>query len=118
MICRREDGRITAKELDPEGVSLRTRKRLHRRKYISKGSNYTWHIDGHDKLKPFGFSMHGSIDRFSKKMIWLKVGSIVKYGLDPPSNPTEALNLNTYLLQKIEELFIVFITTFRQYFFK
>ena len=71
MICRRKDVRITAKELDPEGVLLRTRRRLHRR----KGPNYTWHIDGHDKLKPFGFSVHGCIDGFCKKLIWLKVGS-------------------------------------------
>ena len=61
-ICRREDVRVTVKELDPEGVSLRRRRRLHRRKYISKGPNYTWHIDGHDKLKPFGFSVHGCMD--------------------------------------------------------
>ena len=76
MICRCEDVRVTVKELDPEGVSLRRRRRLHRRKYISKGPNYTWHIDGHDKLKPFGFSVHGCIDGFSRKLIWLKVGSL------------------------------------------
>ena len=63
------------KELDPEGVSLRRRRRLQQRKYISKRPNYTWHIDGHDKLKPLGFRVHGCIDGFSRKRIWLKVGS-------------------------------------------
>ena len=51
------------------------RRRLHRRKYISKGPNYTWHIDSHNKLKPFGFSVHDCIAGFSRNLIWLKVGS-------------------------------------------
>ena len=50
------------------------KKRLHPRKYISKGPTYIWHIDGHDKLKPFDVSLHGCIDGFSRKLIWLKVG--------------------------------------------
>ena len=62
MICRHEDLRVTVKELDPEDVSLRRRSGLHRFKYIFKGPNYKWHIDGHDKLKPFGFSVHGCMD--------------------------------------------------------
>ena len=28
----------------------------------------------HDKLKPFGFSVHGCIDRFSRRLLWLEVG--------------------------------------------
>ena len=32
-------------------------------------------IDDHDKRKPFGFSVHGCIDGFSRNLIWLKVGS-------------------------------------------
>ena len=32
------------------------RKKLRQRKYFSPGTNYTWDIDGHDKLKPFSFS--------------------------------------------------------------
>ena len=32
-------------------------------------------MDGHDKLKPFGFSIHGCIDDgYSRKLIWLEVG--------------------------------------------
>ena len=30
-------------------------------------------MDGHDKLKPYGFSIHGCIDGFSRKLIWLEV---------------------------------------------
>lgn len=87
--CRREDVRKIIKELDPEGVDLRRKRRLRRRKYVSQGPNYAWHIDGHDKLKPFGFSIHGCIDGFSRRLIWLKVGPsnkmpeiVAKYYLD------------------------------------
>ena len=34
-----------------------------------------WHLDGNDKLKLFGFSIHGYVDGFSRKAIWLKVGT-------------------------------------------
>jgi len=43
------------KQLDPEGADLRRRKTLIRRSYYSKGPNWVWHVDGYDKLKPFGF---------------------------------------------------------------
>jgi len=50
------------KTIDPEGVSMRKAHRLKRRKYRAKGPNYVWHVDGYDKLKPYGFCIHGSID--------------------------------------------------------
>ena len=36
-------------------------KKLVRRKFRSLGPNYVWHLDGHNKLKPFDFLVHGSI---------------------------------------------------------
>lgn len=48
--------------LDPEGVSARLRHRLTRRVYVNKGPNYLIHIDGYDKLKRYGFPIHGAID--------------------------------------------------------
>ena len=48
-ICRQADIRRMIKDIDPEGVDRSRRRRLHRRKYISQGPNYAWHIDGHDK---------------------------------------------------------------------
>ena len=74
LICRRDDVRKMILQLDPEGVQLRGKRRLRRRKYYAPGPNYVWHIDGHDKLKPYGFSIHGCIDGFSRKIIWLEVG--------------------------------------------
>lgn len=61
--------------LDPTGVEQRTRKRLKRRRYKAPGPNFVWHMDGHDKLKPYGLAIHGAIDGFSRKIIWLKVGT-------------------------------------------
>ena len=44
--------RLALKELDPEGVALRSRHKLRIRKYYAKGPNDIWHLDGNDKLKP------------------------------------------------------------------
>lgn len=84
----RETVRKIMKLIDPEGVSARSRNKLKRRMYLNKGPNYTWHIDGYDKLKPYGFCIHGCIDGFSRKLLWLKVGS---------SNNNPAVILNYYL---------------------
>ena len=62
------------RELDPEGVESRKRKRLRRRIYHARGPNFVWHIDGYDKLKPCGFCVHGAIDGISRRLIWLEVG--------------------------------------------
>lgn len=61
-------------ELDPEGVVRQKSKRMKRRQYISPGPSFTWHLDGYDKLKPFGFCLHGAIDGYSRKVLWLEVG--------------------------------------------
>jgi len=57
--------------VDPQGVELRLRRRLRRREYFAKGPNFIWHIDGFDKVKPFGIAVHGCIDGFSRQVIWL-----------------------------------------------
>lgn len=62
------------KALDPEGVEARSRRLIRRRRYISRGPNYLIHVDGYDKLKAFGFAVHGAIDGFSRKVLWLQVG--------------------------------------------
>ena len=63
------------KSLDPAGVERRSGRKLQRRIYRCPGPNFTWHIDGYDKLKPFGFCIDGCVDGFSRKIIWLFVGS-------------------------------------------
>ena len=71
--CRKEDVRLILGALDADGVELRKRHRLRRRQYSAAGPNFIWHIDGYDKLKPFGLCVSGCIDGFSRKIIWLDV---------------------------------------------
>ena len=59
--------------LDKDGVELRRKGRLKRRKYFAKGPNYLWHLDAYDKLKPYGLCISGCIDGFSRQLIWLNV---------------------------------------------
>ena len=59
--------------LDNDGVELRRKGRLKRRKYFAKGPNYLWHLDAYDKLKPYGLCISGCIDGFSRQLIWLNV---------------------------------------------
>ena len=61
------------RELDPQGVLIRRNRRLNRRAYSSPGANHCWHVDGYDKLKPYGLAIHGCIDGFSRKIMWLNV---------------------------------------------
>ena len=61
------------REVDPEGTQERKSRRLKRRTYLSAGPNDTWHIDGYDKLKPYGLPIHGCVDGFSRKILWLRV---------------------------------------------
>ena len=61
------------KELNPDGAEERRQRSLRRRTYRSLGANNVWHVDGYDKLKPYGLAIHGAIDGFSRKIMWLKV---------------------------------------------
>ncbi|KAH3828422.1 hypothetical protein DPMN_130382 [Dreissena polymorpha] len=77
------------KAIDPNGVEMRKARRLNRRFYCAKGPNNIWHEDGYDKMKLFGFCIHGAIDGFSRKIIWLEVSDtnndpklIARYYLD------------------------------------
>lgn len=61
------------REVDPRGVEIRKHRSLRRRMYVSPGPNFCWHIDGYDKLKPYGFCIHGCVDGFSRRILWLEV---------------------------------------------
>lgn len=73
IIIKRDDVMRLLKEIDPEGNDERRRNRLNRRVYVSSGPNECWHIDGYDKLKPYGLPIHGCVDGFSHIIIWLNV---------------------------------------------
>eukprot|EP00731_Ephydatia_muelleri_P013068 Em0007g378a len=61
--------------MDPEGTRQRKMHRLQRRTYENMGPNWCWHMDGYDKLKPYGFPIHACIDGFSRKIIWLELST-------------------------------------------
>jgi hypothetical protein len=50
---------------DPAGMERwkrrRKRRRLLRRQYSCPGPYFVWHIDGYDKIKLFGFAIHGQL---------------------------------------------------------
>lgn len=71
---KRDDVMRLMQELNPQGTFQRTRRRFVRRTYHSMGPNYLWHVDGYDKLKPFGFAISGCIDGFSRRVMWLTCG--------------------------------------------
>lgn len=92
--ANQETVRLILQTIDPEGVEVRSRRRLRRRQYINKGPGYLIHLDGYDKLKPFGFSIHGAIDGFSRRILWLKV-------MPSNKNPRVIGNLFVKFLQEI-----------------
>jgi hypothetical protein len=57
--------------------------------YTSRGPHFTIHVDGYDKLVPFGIAIHGAVDGFSRRILLLKAGPsnknpriIAKYFID------------------------------------
>ena len=71
----KETVRQLLKIMDTQGaVESRSKHRLRKRQYKTVGPNHLWHIDGYDKLKPFRFCIHGSIDGYSRRIMWLEVG--------------------------------------------
>lgn len=63
------------KTLDPDGINLRKAHRLNRRINNVPVPNFVWHADGYDKLKQFGLCIHAAIDGYSRRIMWLEVGS-------------------------------------------
>lgn len=72
---KRNDVMHILSRLDPYGVKRRCKRRFVRRGYFSEGPNQVWHVDGYDKLKPFGVAISACVDGFSRKVMWLSCGS-------------------------------------------
>jgi hypothetical protein len=60
--------------VDGSGLQARRRQRLVRRQFHSIGPNDVWSCDGYDKLKRYGFPIHGCVDVWSRYLLWLRVG--------------------------------------------
>ena len=61
------------RELASDASALRKARKLQRRSYVSTGPNAAWHVDVYDKLKPYGLPIHGCVNGFSRRIMWLKV---------------------------------------------
>ena len=88
----KENARLALLHVDPDGVRNRKRNAIKRRVYDSKGPGEIYHIDGNDKLKKWGICIHGEIDGFSRKLLWLKAATT-------NNNPIVIAN---YFLQSIK----------------
>ncbi|XP_039608696.1 uncharacterized protein LOC120528585 isoform X1 [Polypterus senegalus] len=86
---RRRDVMNLLSEINPSATSARRTRRFVRRVYHSLGPNYVWHVDGYDKLKPYGIAISGCIDGFSRKILWLSCG---------PTNNNPAVIATNYVL--------------------
>ena len=73
IIAPRDSVMEILREADPLHSNERLFQNLERRCYRSNGLNETCHVGGYEKLKLYRFPMHGCIDGFSRKIIWLKV---------------------------------------------
>ena len=70
LFVPRDAAILALKQLDPDGSVNRNKRKLKCRQYQNPGPNFCWHLDGYEKLKPFGFPIHGCIDGYSRKLIW------------------------------------------------
>ncbi|KAK6993193.1 hypothetical protein R3P38DRAFT_2800929 [Favolaschia claudopus] len=57
--------------VDAIGVLIRWHGVIKRRVYKVRGANALWHMDGNEKLRPWGFYVHGCVDGHSRLIIYL-----------------------------------------------
>jgi hypothetical protein len=76
--------------LDNHNMTLRApgMRRKRQENYIVPGPDWLWCLDGHDKLARYGIEIYGSVDAYSRKIIWFYVGV---------SNRTQVSVLHQYL---------------------
>lgn len=58
--------------LDPKNSAIRWGVVVTRRKYYVPWPNSLWHLDGHHSLIRWGFVIHGCIDGFSRRVMFLQ----------------------------------------------
>ena len=63
LVVAKETAKHTQIILDLEGVKT-AKASIQRR-----GPNFLWHNNGFDKLKPFGFCIHGRIDHCNRRIV-------------------------------------------------
>jgi hypothetical protein len=78
-----KDLRLLLRLLDGPAVDSRTRgmKRKRRMNYETRGPNWLWCVDGHDKLQKYGIEIYGCVDAYSRKIIWWYIGLSNRTGI-------------------------------------
>lgn len=63
--------------IDPEGILLRTMQLnlVKRRHYSVPGPLFLWHLDGNHKIIRWGFVIHGCVDGYSRRLMFLKAST-------------------------------------------
>lgn len=61
--------------VDPANVALRWGAAVYRRRYQAPWANSLWHLDGHHSLIRWSLVIHGCIDGFSRRIIFLHCSS-------------------------------------------
>ena len=64
--------RASIHRVDPGGVAERGRRAIQRRVYSVPHANYVWHIDSNHKLIRWRMVIHGAVDGYSRKILYLK----------------------------------------------
>jgi len=77
---------------DQVGIELRKKNAVYRIIYKNNGVNYAWHLDGWHKLISYKIVVHGCVDGFSRKVIFLKA-----------STNNKATTVFTSFFTKVEE---------------
>lgn len=81
--------RASIHRVDPDGVVERARKTIKRRVYSVPSTNYVWHVDSHHKLIRWRLVIHGGVDGYSRKIVYLSCAA---------NNKAETLPLNVSVL--------------------
>nr|XP_018913530.1 PREDICTED: uncharacterized protein LOC109041600 [Bemisia tabaci] len=63
------------RQANPAATLLRRRQKIIRRKFKVKGANYLWSMDSNHKLIHYRIVIHGCVDGFSRKIIYLNAAS-------------------------------------------
>jgi len=63
------------KAANPVASRMRHMQKIKRRVYSVVAANVLWHYDGNHKLHRWGLVIHGCIDGFSRRIMWLKISA-------------------------------------------
>mgnify|MGYP002803396275 CR=1 FL=1 len=72
-----ERARSALWRIDPDGILLRSIQLnlVHGRQYHVPGPIFLWHLDGNHNLIRWGFVIHGCIDGYSRRIMFLKAST-------------------------------------------